>query len=434
MDRLSAYDLREANTPASVGVILSDRLQTLAHSTNEDMAVEMQEFTDPDGRFYSYAQLHGWYKEIADANQCFDLKSEENLERLSAYDLRTALYRYCKILGATPIYTLPDGTKLSSPQDVDNNLADKRKANYMRNELRSGSLGQWLSVFYHEDPAKTFEEEYSYEQELERWVLELGTIDQQNLYYKRLTKARQDTEERIASVRRDWNIARYREYVSRYGFYGLAGVWTALILFFGISDRTYIMAHPYVSILFPLGFMSTLVVAMRAFFHGYGPLISLIFGLSGAVTAFIPLWTLKFVDANFPSLFNITIILFTILYVFICIRTDYRGGNKTSAKMIKEILSDNDISTSLLEPLYYSFKTKSFRYKSTKFGLLDDITNQIRSTSGETVAHYAIWSLLVLVLILEFVVFSPKMLNMSPPFGDSEVKQVFQQIENKVSE
>jgi hypothetical protein len=38
------------------------------------------------------------------------------------------------------------------------------------------------------------------------------------------------------------------------------------------------------------------------------------------------------------------------------------------------------------------------------------------------------------VLILEFVVFSPKMLNMSPPFGDSEVKQVFQQIENKVSE
>jgi hypothetical protein len=41
----------------------------------------------------------------------------------------------------------------------------------------------------------------------------------------------------------------------------------------------------------------------------------------------------------------------------------------------------------------------------------------------------------MLVLILEFVVFSPKMLNMSPPMvGDTEVKQVIQTIENEVSE
>jgi hypothetical protein len=103
--------------------------------------------------------------------------------------------------------------------------------------------------------------------------------------------------------------------------------------------------------------------------------------------------------------------------------------------VIKEILSDDDINTSLLEPLYYTFKTKSYRYKSTKFGLLDDISNQVRSTSGESIAHYVIWSLLMLVLILEFVVFSPKMLNMSPPMvGDTEVKQVIQTIENEVSE
>jgi hypothetical protein len=93
--------------------------------------------------------------------------------------------------------------------------------------------------------------------------------------------------------------------------------------------------------------------------------------------------------------------------------------------MIREILGANDISTALLEPLYYTFKTKSYRYKSTKFGLLDDISNQTRSLSGENIIHYVLWALLVSVFVAEFCVFCSHMMNKRPPMVEKEqVKQM----------
>ncbi len=85
---------------------------------------------------------------------------------------------------------------------------------------------------------------------------------------------------------------------------------------------------------------------------------------------------------------------------------------------MNSILTD-DIKSELLEPLYYTFKTKSYRYKSSKFGLLDDVQNQVHSVAGESVLHYMLWSALVGIMILELVVFSPKLLNVSNPDLDN---------------
>ncbi len=82
--------------------------------------------------------------------------------------------------------------------------------------------------------------------------------------------------------------------------------------------------------------------------------------------------------------------------------------------MISEVLQ-NDIKSTLLEPLFYTFKTKSYRFKGSKFGLLNDVTDQVRSISGESVLHYILWSVLVLVFVLDFIIFSPSLLNVSNP-------------------
>ena len=79
---------------------------------------------------------------------------------------------------------------------------------------------------------------------------------------------------------------------------------------------------------------------------------------------------------------------------------------------------DNDIKSMLLEPLYYTFKTKSYRFKGSKFGLLDDVTEQVRSISGESVLHYVLWSLLALVFVVDFIVYSPKLMNVRNPNMD----------------
>jgi hypothetical protein len=97
---------------------------------------------------------------------------------------------------------------------------------------------------------------------------------------------------------------------------------------------------------------------------------------------------------------------------------------------------DDDIKSTLLEPLFYTFKTKSYRYKGSKFGLLDDVTNQVRSYSGESVLHYILWSLLVAVLVMEFVVFSPSLMNVRNPYLDNNWKlqpqKVLKQLERDV--
>ncbi len=426
LDRNAAFDLVKADNQKAVGECLSLQLQSLQHATKEELAEQMQDFLDPTGRFYYYAQLHDWYQEIEDANRCFDLNATENIERLSAYDLHTALYRYCRILGYDPVYLLPNGECIHSVAE----LEKPELKNLVRNELRHGSLLQWTSVYYHEDPNNDFAEEHSYEKELERWVLDLGKIDDQQIYFKRYMKAKEDTNERIEEVHHDWKVAQFREKIWRYLFYVLAAVWMGLIVFIGVEDRSVLVSHPYLTILLPLGGMTGIIVSVRSYFGGFGPFLSLIFGIIGVCSSLIPIWILKFVSGWDSPWFNVVIFLLTLVYLVVCHLTDFRRDEKSNTKAIKELLTSNDVNTSLLEPLYYTFKTKSHRYKSSKFGLLDDISNQVGSSAGENVIHYLLWGMLMLVMIAEFVILSPSLLDKRHVNVSQETLDLVEDIQN----
>ena len=100
--------------------------------------------------------------------------------------------------------------------------------------------------------------------------------------------------------------------------------------------------------------------------------------------------------------------------MLVCHLTDFRGDQKADSKLIAEVL-ENDIKSTLLEPLYYTFKTKSYRYNGSKFGMLNDVTDQVRSISGESVLHYILWSVLALIFVLNFIIFSPTLMNVDNP-------------------
>ena len=415
MDREAGYDLQDANTPELVGEYLAERLKQYEHMPAEDLELEMQDFVDPEGRFYYYAQLHGWHSQISEATRCFDMKSEENRERLSAYDLRTALYRYCRILGVVPTYLLADGTELRDGRNIDPSYMQM-----VRNEMRTGAFCQWLSVFYHEDPTRDFAEEYSYEHELEAWIMALGSFDTSQKYYKRFVSAREETSQRIAEVRSLWNTVKIKRRLWRYVFYAITAAWVLLVLLIGISSRWWLLYHWFIGISLTLGGMTGIIVAVRSYFKGYGSTMSILFGVLGFASSLIPVYILKYVDGNMPSLFNIVIVLLTAVYALICHLTDFSRDTQTDGKMIKEVLNSDDVKSSLIEPLYYTFKTKSYRYKSSKFGLLNQVTDQVRSISGESVVHYVLWTILMGLLVLEFCMFSPKILNMPNPVVGEE--------------
>jgi hypothetical protein len=429
LDRNAAYDLRTANTPARVGELLCERLKNAEHLTDEEFEKEMSDFIDLNGRFAYFAQLHGWSEVLSEANRCFDFNSEENRERLGAYDAKTAVYRFCRILGVTPVYLLPDGTELSDGREL-----DTRNYAQIRSEMRNGSFTQWLSVFYHEDPFADFSEEYAYEHTLEDWLNAIGKIDSSQTYYKRFLDAREETMTRIKNVRDSWQRAKGKEKMWRMAFYGMSALFILLMLIIGVKDRTFLLGHSFISIGLPLGGMTGIIVATRAYFRGYDLFFSFLWGLAGAFSAFIPIIILKYMNQSHPGLFNLTVIAITLVYMLVCHLTDFRGDQKADTRLISEVL-DNDIKSNLLEPLFYTFKTKSYRFKGSKFGLLDDVTDQVHSISGESVLHYVLWSLLALIFVLDFIIYSPSLLNVSNPDVDNfhfSPTEMIQQFEKEV--
>ena len=430
LDRNTGYDLRSADTPLKVGQLLAERLKHAEHLDNDDFKREMSDFLEPNGRFAYFAQLHGWIQLQAEASRTFDMTSEENTERLGAYDVKTAVYRFCCQLGVIPVYQMPDGLELTDGKQLNSAMNS-----LYRSEMRSGSFSQWLSIFYHEDPSKDFEEEYSYERELEKWLMALGEIDLANKYYKRFISARESTIQKMENVRKEYQNAKRKENTWRISFYSLCGIWVLLVLIFGVTGRDFMLRNSFVTIGVPLGGVTALIVATRAYFRGYGFVFSMLWGVLGAATSIIPIWILKFLNGSYPSMFNVGIILMTGVYMLICHMTDFRGDQKADNKLVSDVL-DDDIQSSLIEPLFYTFKAKAYKYKGSKFGMLDDVSDQVRSISGESVLHYLLWCLMVFVLVAEFVVFSPSLMNVRNPNLDNKWKlqphQVIKQLEKDV--
>lgn len=410
IDRDAAFDLRDANTPYKVGEVLCEDLKKWQNLTDQEFAAQLADYMDPDGRFFYFAQLHGWFEQISQARACFDMKSEENKERLGAYDIRTAAYRFCRILGVTPTYLLDDGTELKSGSNIDTHIYRPQ----LLSAMKQGSLSQWMAVFYHEDPTRDFSEPYSYERKLEEWIISLGQVDSNHKYFKRFGTAKEETAQKYKEVRMGYHRAKAKESRWRYTFYGLCALWIVLLLVCGVSGRDYLFHHSMMAIGIPVGGVTAVIVGLRAYFRGYGFVMSCLWGLLGMLSSWIPITILKTIDQANPSLFVPTAIVITLVYMAICHVTDFRSDSKGDNQLISEVMED-DIKSTLLEPLYYTFKQKSFKFKGSKFGMLDDVTNQVRSISGESVLHYILWSVMVGILLMEMIVFSPKLLNYPNP-------------------
>ena len=410
VDRDAAFDLRDANTPYKVGEVLCEDLKKWQNLTDQEFAAQLADYMDPDGRFFYFAQLHGWFEQISQARACFDMKSEENKERLGAYDIRTAAYRFCRILGVTPTYLLDDGTELKSGSNIDTHIYRPQ----LLSAMKQGSLSQWMAVFYHEDPTRDFSEPYSYERKLEEWIISLGQVDSNHKYFKRFGTAKEETAKKYKEVRMGYHRAKAKESRWRYTFYGLCALWIVLLLVCGVSGRDYLFHHSMMAIGIPVGGVTAVIVGLRAYFRGYGFVMSCLWGLLGMLSSWIPITILKTIDQANPSLFVPAAIVITLVYMAICHVTDFRSDSKGDNQLISEVMED-DIKSTLLEPLYYTFKQKSFKFKGSKFGMLDDVTNQVRSISGESVLHYILWSVMVGILLMEMIVFSPKLLNYPNP-------------------
>ena len=412
VDRECAYDLNNANTPQQIGELMAEQLRRWQSLSDAAFAEAVSEYADPNGQFCYYAQVHGWMEQLANANRCFDLRSEENRDRLGAYDLRTAAYRFCRILGAKPTYLLKNKQTLKSPDEIQPAMNSE-----LRTEMRTGSFAQWLAVFYHENPEEDFAADFSYERKLEQWLLKLGEIDMQQPFYKRFENAKKETAQKVAEVRNIYTSAKAKERTWFALFYSLVAVWLGLLVYAGVGDKAVFRENLFWTVGVPVGGVSAIILAVREFMKGYGFVLSCLFGGIGAATSIVAILLIKYVMGSHPGMLVPLIVLLTLVYTAVCYFTDYNRGSehKADKKLFAEVMDSDDVKSALLEPLYYTFRQKSYHFKGSKFGVLDDVKNQMRSASGESIVHYVLWSLMALLLIGELVLYSPSYMNKPNP-------------------
>lgn len=400
IDHSAAYDLRDADTPQKVGELLAEKLVKWQSLDEKEFEEKISEFTDPEGRFMYFAQMHGWVTEMVEAQRCFDMNSEENRQRLGAYDLRVAAYRFCRILGAMPVYLLPSGKVLKNADDF-----DRRYSSEIRNEIRQGSFAQWLTVFYHENPAEDFTVEYSYERTLEQWLHAVGAWDQQYVFYRRFIQAKEDTKQRYERVKKNFLKAQIKRNVWRFVFFGLSLAWIALVLVKGFHDKEAMLDNGLLTVCLPVGGVTGLILAMRGFFRGYGFMMCGLWAVFGFLTSLAPLWALRYVETTMPTMFTATVVVITLLYMVICHSSENRSGNEFDRELINDVV-DDDVKSLLIEPLFYTFKTKSYKFKGSKFSVLEDVENQFTTVASESVIHYAMWSLMIVLLLAEMFMYN----------------------------
>ena len=183
---------------------------------------------------------------------------------------------------------------------------------------------------------------------------------------------------------------------------------------YGISNPEYLLHHAVTTIMLPVGGATAAIMAVRSFFKGAGIIVILLQALVGFFSSLIPMLALKWTYAQFPAALVPLIVVLSLVYMAIAVMTDYRRERKSDMMLVKNVVEDDE-KTDLLEPLYYTFKTKSFRFKGSKFSALDGVQDNLQSITSETILHHLFWCLMIGLLVFEILAFHPDLMNLTNP-------------------
>lgn len=407
LDRECGYDLKEAKTPKEIAELIAEDLQRLQSCSEEDFEKVIADYSLVNGRLYLYARIHGWNSLLHDQAACFDLNSKENKERYSSYDLRTAAYKFCVIIGAVPGYVI-DGKVVKTIEEI-----DKQDPRSVKSELRTGCLKQWMSLSFHENPHADFSEPYSYEYILENYLLKVGQYDASDNYYKRFLMAKEQSAKKLEETKDYFKEAHEKEKFWRRMLVILTTIVVALLILFRFSNSDLLLENMTYAVGVPVGIGTMVLCGVWAYYAGFGTSIICLAGFIGILSSVVPIQLMKLAGhSSHILMIPMAVFLVAAYFGFAC--WECRKKSLSNLNELNNVFKE-DVNTSLLEPLYYTFKTKSFKYKGSNFGLLDDVVNVVKASSGELLIHYMLWCFFMALLIVEFVAYHKYMLDLPVP-------------------
>lgn len=413
IDRSSAFDLQDANTVHKVALQLESKLEACQDLDVETFTNQLKDYLQLGGLLEVYAQLHQWTGLLEAMHQMLDLRNPVNTERYAIYDQYTAAYKFCKAIGGQPAYEIKGEDYCVKVHTIDE--LRKLPVKDVRMAIRNGHLMQWMSTFYHENPATVFEDERTYNECVRDFLQELGTYDSSEIHYKRYVLAQEQMERKSQDSRAAWNASIKNKQYFRIVFLGVNLLWLVMVGLFGIDQTPNMVSHVYTYTVLVLGVPLGIVFAIQNYFRGNGFSLGILYICLGVILSLVPAAVLSLCLHNYPGATRFVVLAMSIAYL--CMGLKYAFGKGTVGHVTEEMKEalKLDESEALNEQLYYTFRMRSFKFKGSSYALIDDAVGEARSNSTEKVINCIMWSLVPGFLVLAMLWYHSAFLGHNGP-------------------
>ena len=413
IDRQCGFDLADATSVASVARLMVERLLQSQDLDDEAFREAMKDYVVLGGRLELYAKLHQWNEVLASMQSILDLQAPHNVDRYAIYDLRTAAFKLCKALGGQPAYEVKG--EESCQVITDPSELDRLPVKDVRAAIRNGHLLEWMSIFYHEDPTLHFENDHEYNQRVRDFLLAVGSYDGGEIHFKRYTIAQEELERKVNESRQAWDKSMRYKSIIRTCFIGVNVLWLLLLVLLGLDETSRMQQHVYAYTMLSVGIPMGIIFMVRNYFRGNGISLGLLFASCGLLASLIPAAVLSWCMSHVPGSARWAALLMSAGYAAFGLRYAFRKSTVANITDDMENCFTVNEESALNEMLYYTFRSRTFKFRGSTFGLMDDAVGEARSSSTEKVIDCLMWSLLPVVLIVAMFWFHSSLLDHSGP-------------------
>ncbi len=413
IDRTSSFDLKDADSVDRVAQLFADSLLLCQDLDDETFERRMADYVHLGGRLEIYAQLHQWTNVVEAMHDILDLHASHNAERYGVYDLRTAAYKLCRVMGVQPAYHFEGEEYQTSVHCLDD--LQSLPVKDVRQAIRSGSLVQWISVFFQENPTRSFPDEESYNLCVKDFLHVVGSYDGSEMHYKRFMFAQEQMERKLTDSRQAWDSTVRHKNSFRFIFLAVNILWIVMLVIFGVEQTPNMVSHVYSYMMLLVGIPLGAMFAVRNYFRGNGFSLGILYVVLGIVLSLVPAAVLSLCFHNYPSATRIATVVMSVAYL--CYGLKYAFGKGTVGTATDELkgVFKLDEKEALNELLYYAFRMRTFKFKGSTFTLMDNAVGEARSNSTEKVINCMVWSLIPACLVLSMLWFHSHLLGHNGP-------------------
>ena len=385
------------------------KFQEKEKNTYLDMCID--ELTNDQSILYYYFQSKNWKKELDWVKFCFEIKKGDNKKKCGPYNKEIALYKAIKGLGFDPYFYFKKSKKYVYNLDE---LAAIDPAE-IASELEKGTLKNWLTIFYQEDPFAELNESGAYETLTVSYVNKLQELNESNPEARRFFEAIDNGKKIKDKVKKRMSSLNVMRLIFGLLFIIPSGLLLAWLIIYKIPLTENPLPGAFWKVSSAYWVLATIVLGIYTWIvnNDGGFFVSLIAGLIEALILYYVVYLI--VALLFPVL-NILSIILVVLGIGGFIWAAFGPFSSTKA-LRNELLADDNFDSQVLEPLYHAFHpSKDGNFESSTEGALTGFYDDLARSRKKLLS----W---IIPGILTFVLLSTAFFLLHPQFYDVPLRK-----------